>query len=91
MFWIVKNLWLITALPFLAAGLSAVLPQRQRLASATLAIGSMIGACLLSVWALGHAIGQYTPNGPKEFYNFTWLQFAAGDGRGCCKLVVWVS
>ncbi len=79
MFWIVKNLWLIPALPFLAAGLSAVLPQRQRLASATLAIGSMIGACLLSVWALGHAIGQYTPNGPKEFYNFTWLQFAAGD------------
>jgi NADH-quinone oxidoreductase subunit L len=79
MFWIVKNLWLIPALPFLAAGLSAVLPQRHRRASATLAIGSMIGACLLSVWALGHAIGHYTPNGPKEFYNFTWLQFAAGN------------
>lgn len=79
MAWIVKNLWLIPVLPFLAAGLSALLPQRRRQTAATLAIGSMIGACGLSVWALAHAIKHSAPNAPKEFYNFVWLQFAAGD------------
>ena len=42
MAWIVKNLWLIPALPLLAAGLSALAPQRFRKFSATLAIGSMM-------------------------------------------------
>ena len=41
MIWIVKNLWLIPALPILAAGLSALAPQRCRKFSATLAIGSI--------------------------------------------------
>ena len=34
-------LWLIPALPMLAAGISALLPQRSRRPSAALAIGSM--------------------------------------------------
>ncbi len=83
--WIVKNLWLIPALPFLAAGLGALLPQRRRQTAATMAIGSMVGACWLSVWALVYAIKHYAPNAPKEFYNFVWLQFAAGDA-GLLKL-----
>jgi len=82
--WIVKNLWLIPALPMLAAGLSALAPQRFRRFSSSLAIGSMIGAFLLSLCALGHAL-HVGPERPKEFFNFAWLQFAAGDA-GILKL-----
>ena len=83
--WIVKNLWLIPALPLLAAGLSALLPQRFRKISASLAIGSMIGAFLLSLCAFAHAVQHNGHDGAKEFFNFAWLQFAAGDA-GVLKL-----
>lgn len=92
MAWIVKNLWLIPALPFLAAGLNALLPQRRRQTAATLAIGSMVGAFLLSLCAFAFALcggdapvaaiphfASATGASPPHFYNFTWLQFAAGD------------
>ncbi|MCX6896177.1 MAG: NADH-quinone oxidoreductase subunit L, partial [Verrucomicrobia bacterium] len=81
--WIVKNLWLIPALPVLAAGLSALAPQRGRKFSASLAIGSMVIAFLLSLCALTHALGQHGE--AKEVFNFAWLQFAAGDA-GILKL-----
>lgn len=55
--WIVKNLWLIPALPILAAGFSALAPQRCRRFSATLAIGAMGFAFLLSLCAFAHALG----------------------------------
>ncbi len=83
--WIVKNLWLIPALPLLAAGLSALAPQRYRKFSATLAIGAMIGAFLLSLCAFAHAVQHNGHDGAKEFFNFEWLQFAAGDA-GVLKL-----
>src|SRR6478736_4146043 len=77
--WIVKNLWLIPVLPLLAAGLSALLPQRFRKSSALLAIGAMIFAFLLSLCAFAHAVQHNGHEGAKEFFNFAWLQFAAGD------------
>ncbi|MGC3959480.1 MAG: NADH-quinone oxidoreductase subunit L [Verrucomicrobiota bacterium] len=83
--WIVKNLWLIPALPLLAAGVSALLPQRFRKASASLAIVSMIGAFLLSLCAFAHAIHHNGHESAKEFFNFAWLQFAAGEA-GVLKL-----
>jgi NADH-quinone oxidoreductase subunit L len=83
--WIVKNLWLIPALPLLAAGMSALLPQRFRTASAALAIGSMAGAFLLSLCAFVHAVKHHGHDAAKEFFNFTWLQFAAGPA-GALKL-----
>src|SRR5688572_26405043 len=82
--WIVKYLWLIPALPILAAGLSALAPQRCRKFSASLAIGSMIAAFLLSLCAFAHAV-HAGHEGAKEFYNFEWLQFAA-DTAGVLKL-----
>lgn len=85
MAWIVKNLWLIPALPLLAAGLSALLPQRFRKLSASLAIVSMIGALLLSLCAFAHAVQHNGHDGAKEFFNFAWLQFAADDA-GVLKL-----
>ena len=83
--WIVKNLWLIPALPMLAAGLSALAPQRFRRFSSSLAIGSMVVAFLLSMWAFVHAIQHSGHGGTKEVFNFAWLQFAAGD-PGILKL-----
>jgi NADH-quinone oxidoreductase subunit L len=85
MAWIVKNLWLIPVLPLLAAGLSALLPQRFRKLSASLAIVSMIGAFLLSLCAFAHAVKHNGPEGVKGVFNFAWLQFAAGDA-GVLKL-----
>ena len=57
MIWIVKNLWLIPALPLVAAGLIAVSTQPQRKRAAALAIGSMVGAFLLSVCAFAATLG----------------------------------
>ncbi len=85
MTWIIKNLWLIPALPLLAAGLSALAPQRCRKFAAALAIGSMVGAFLLSLCAFAHALKHSGHDGAKEVFNFAWLQFAAG-APGILKL-----
>ena len=84
MTWIVQNLWLIPASPMLAAGLSALSPQRCRKFSASLAVGSMIGAFLLSLWAFAHALGHHGDEA-RQVFNVAWLQFAAGDA-GILKL-----
>src|SRR5687767_1156510 len=83
--WIVQNLWLIPALPILAAGLSALAPQRCRKFSASFAIGSMVLAFLLSLCALAHALHHGHDGAAKEVFNFPWFQFAAGD-PGILKL-----
>ncbi len=84
MSWIVQNLWLIPTLPMLAAGLSALAPQRCRKLSALLAIGSMIGALLLSLCAFAHTLGH--PGGEvRQVVNFEWLRFAGGP-EGILKL-----
>ncbi len=85
MLWIVKNLWLIPVLPLLAAGLSALAPQRCRKFASSLAIGSMIIAFALSVCAFAHALQNNVHENAKEVFNFAWLQFAAGDA-GILKL-----
>jgi NADH-quinone oxidoreductase subunit L len=83
MTWIVKNLWLIPVLPMLAAGLSALAPQRCRKFSAALAIGSMAFSFLLSLCAFAHTLGHHGE--AKEVFNFAWLQFAGGN-QGILKL-----
>jgi NADH-quinone oxidoreductase subunit L len=85
MSWIVQNLWLIPALPILAAGVSALAPQRCRKFSASLAIGSMVLAFLLSLCAFAHTLQHGGHEAAKEVFNFQWLQFAAGDA-GILKL-----
>jgi NADH-quinone oxidoreductase subunit L len=75
MAWIVKNLWLIPALPVLAAGLIAVSKQPRRARSAGLAIGSMVLAFLLSLCAFAHTL-QAAP-GTREVFNFQWFQFGS--------------
>lgn len=76
MTWIVHNLWLIPALPMLAAGLSSVAKQKHRVFSASLAIGSMALSFLLSLCAFSHALltSGHGEEG-REVFNFPWLQF----------------
>ena len=73
MTWIVRHLWLIPALPMLAAGLGALLKQGSRKLAAGLAVGSMAASLLLSLIALAHAIAH--SGGPVETCNVGWLQF----------------
>jgi NADH-quinone oxidoreductase subunit L len=71
MTWIVQNLWLIPALPILAAAISALLSRRNRVPAAALAIGSMVVSFLLSLCAFAHTLGH-----PEvQTFNFRWFQF----------------
>jgi NADH-quinone oxidoreductase subunit L len=82
MTWIAKNLWLIPALPLLAAGLSALLKQSQRKAAATLAIGSLAISFLLSCCAFAATMHPANEGEVfREFQNFTWLQFGESSLR----------
>jgi len=78
--WIVHKLWLIPALPLLAAGLGALLKQRQRRLASSLAIGAMVLALALSGVAFANAL-QHPGNGSavRQGVNFFWFQF--GDPR----------
>jgi NADH-quinone oxidoreductase subunit L len=69
--WIVRYLWLIPAMPMLAAGISALLPQRRRRPAVGLAIGSMAMSFLLAVCAFANLLR--TPG--HQTFNFNWLQF----------------
>src|SRR6266567_2234717 len=76
MTWLVQNLWLVPALPLLAAGASAVLKKRCRTLAASLAIGSMVLALVLACAAFAATLrgrGEVF----REARNFDW--FALGD------------
>jgi NADH-quinone oxidoreductase subunit L len=72
----IRLLWLIPVLPLLAAGLTALLRQRHRSASAGLAIGSMLLAFVLSCFAFASTLGQ--AEGFRQVYNFPWFDLGAG-------------
>ena len=75
--WIVRYLWLIPVLPLLAAALSALLKRRYRGLAASLAIGSMVFALVLSCAAFIHAVEHLGHSGAVRCVNFFWFQ--AGD------------
>jgi NADH-quinone oxidoreductase subunit L len=76
MTWIAQNLWLIPVLPLAASGVIAVNKQRQRKLAATLAIGSMVLAFLLSLCAFSATLLHHGDNGVfREVAGFNWLQF----------------
>ena len=75
---ITRLLWLIPALPIVAAGFIAVLKQPRRKLASSLAIGSLgislliailVFVHVLSGWSHGHAV--------REVVNFSWLQVGA--------------
>jgi NADH-quinone oxidoreductase subunit L len=76
--WILTHLWLIPALPLLAASLSALAQQRHRRFASYSAIGSMLLALMLSLFALINAIQHSEHSGHlgevRQSYNFNWFQ-----------------
>jgi len=75
MIWIVKNLWLIPALPLFAAGIIAVNKQPARKLAAGLAIGSMALGFLLSLCAFAATLGHHGEGAFRETFSFNWIQF----------------
>jgi NADH-quinone oxidoreductase subunit L len=68
--WIVRYLWLIPALPLFAAGIGALLKQRQRRFAATIAIGAMGISLVLALAAFAHLLHKQQ----RLFFNFAWMQ-----------------
>src|SRR5215831_11780709 len=75
--WIVQYLWLIPALPLVAAGIIAVNKQPARKLAATLAIGSMAIGFLLSLVAFAATMQQHggEHGAVHQVYSFNWMQF----------------
>jgi NADH-quinone oxidoreductase subunit L len=72
---VAQLLWIIPAVPIVAAGIIALLKQPKRKLSATLAIGSLGFSLLLSLLAFAHVVAGWTHElTVRETVNFTWIQ-----------------
>jgi NADH-quinone oxidoreductase subunit L len=77
---IAEILWLIPAVPIVAAGVIALMKQPRRKAAATLAIGSLSFSLLLSLFAFGYVLsGWMSGVATREVVNFTWIQAGASQ------------
>lgn len=72
--WIVHNLWLVPAMPVMAAGLSALARRKHRLFAASVAIGSMSLSLLLSLIAFAEVLRFGHQDATKQAFNFGWFQ-----------------
>jgi NADH-quinone oxidoreductase subunit L len=70
---LIKILWLIPAIPMVAAGFIALLKQGRRKVAATAAIGALGISLILSVAAFVGMLG----NSATQVVNFRWLQFGS--------------
>jgi NADH-quinone oxidoreductase subunit L len=77
MSWIVQQLWLVPALPLLAAGALALTPRGQRRFAAGLAIGALAASLVLACAAFAATLGQAGTDGFHAAVNFTWLETGA--------------
>ncbi|MGH8020962.1 MAG: NADH-quinone oxidoreductase subunit L [Opitutaceae bacterium] len=73
----VENVWLVPALPLVAAAVGASLARESRRAAAGVAIGAMSGALILSVMALGSALAAQADGIAFRFANFAWFDLGA--------------
>jgi NADH-quinone oxidoreductase subunit L len=73
-----EMLWLIPALPIVAAGIGALLKQPKRKTAAALAIGAMSISLLLALAAFAHVLGSWAGGAAdRETVSFAWLQFGS--------------
>jgi len=70
--WIVTYLWLIPAVPLLAALVGVFLNGSQKKAAVGLAVGGQVVALLLSLCAFSHTLAE---PGWRKTENFTWFKF----------------
>jgi NADH-quinone oxidoreductase subunit L len=76
--WIVRNLWLIPAVPMMMAGLIALLKQPQRKIAATLAIGGLFFSLLLAMCAFAHVLTLWGSGAAtREVVSFDWFEMGA--------------
>ena len=72
---IARILWLIPALPIVASGLIALMPQGRRKVAATLSIGSLAISLVLAIVAFGHVLAGWLNHVQvREVVNFSWIQ-----------------
>ena len=72
---IVSNLWIVPALPLMAAGVTIFLKQARRRLSSSLAIGAMAASLLLSIIAFIATLSHPGGHGVfREVHNFPWFQ-----------------
>jgi NADH-quinone oxidoreductase subunit L len=74
----VQSLWLVPALPLLAAGMLAVTGRRRRLFAATLAVLAILGSFVISSGALMATLAQ---PGARAVFDFPWMQFGESTLR----------
>ena len=72
-------IWLIPALPLIAAAIGALTPRRGRALAAGTAIAAMAAALLLSCAMLPGAVGA---SGAPATANFTWFALGRGGVQG---------
>jgi len=89
--WIVHKLWVIPVLPLVAAGLGALLKQRQRRLAAFLAIGSMALALALACAAFVNAVEHFGHgSAARQVVNFFWFQAGDPQMNGTAIQLGWV-
>ena len=71
-------LWLVPAVPMLAAGVIALLKQPMKKLSSGLAIGSLGFSLLVALAAFGHVLSGWSHGyAVREVVNFSWIQVGA--------------
>ena len=71
-------LWLVPAVPMVAAGVIALLKQPMKKLSSGLAIGSLGFSLLVALAAFGHVLSGWSHGlAVREVVNFTWIQVGA--------------
>ena len=73
-----ENLWLIPALPLLAAGIGALTPRSGRSLAAGAAIGAMVASFIVSCFALATALADPAAH---LVYNFSWFDLGTSTLR----------
>jgi NADH-quinone oxidoreductase subunit L len=77
---IANYIFLIPALPMVAAGVTALLTQAKRKTSASFAIGSMSVSLLLSLVAFAHVLAGWSHGqAVRKTVNFTWIQVGTAN------------
>ena len=80
--WIVRELWLIPALPLAAAAVLAVTARPYRRLAATLTIGTMAGSFVLALVAFFATLDKsFGGEAKRVVHNFDWLQIGESTLR----------
>ncbi len=76
---VAQILWLVPAVPVLAAGVIALLKQPRRRLASSLAIGALAFSLLIALAAFAHVLtGWLQGHAVRETVNFTWVQMGTG-------------